>query len=436
MKKLFGMLMIMFVVVLTGCSDSSTEDTTIDEITRGAGGDLTVWTFTDTVLDQIDLFEKYYADAFGTELNIVPTVIPQDQIINKLLPVLKNGTGPDVFILESKNIPDFKAKGSDYVEDLSQAPYNAVVNNKVPYTTEFPLVGDKLAATTYQANPIGIYYRIDIANEIGMDEADVEKAFSTVDGTLELCQELKDNGYYCFASSDDYSNMFPFSSVVPLDENNKLTKEWEETVQTTLDQIELGTEKGYFAPYQAGSTEYVASLHEEDPKEAETFAIQQASWAVKLYLKEGVDPDTGVWGKWRVASPPELGFQGGTWYFINKDAANKSLAWEFIEYVTESDEFAQSWNEDHTEYYSSYDRQEAYHDVENDPFLGGQNLYEVLGDNLEEIDVDAYSSEYDYIIDTAIGDVIKEIAAGNIEASEGLDLVKEKIYTAAPELKE
>lgn len=435
MKKLFGMLMIVFTLVLSGCSDSGT-DTSIDEIARGAGGDLTIWTFTDSTDAQIDLFEKYYQDTYGTELNIESTMIPQDEILTKLLPVLKNGTGPDVFILESKNIPDFKAKGADYVEDLSQAPYNAVTDNKVPYTIEFPAVGDKLLATTYQANPMGIYYRIDIANEIGLDEAAVEEAFSTVEGTLDLCQQLKESGYYCFASSDDFSNIFPFSSTVALDENNQLTSEWEATVQETLDQVAMGAEKGYFAPYEAGSTEYVSSLHVEDPKEAETFAIQQATWAVNLYLKDGVDPDTGVWGQWRVASPPELGFQGGTWYFINKDSDNKSLSWEFIEYVTESDEFAQAWNEEHTEYYSSYDRQEKYHDVENDPFLGNQNLYDVLGGDLENINIDAYSSEYDQVIDQATSDIVKEVVAGNITPDEGLDQIKQKIYTAAPELEQ
>lgn len=435
MKKFLSLLMFIFVIGLTGCSkDTSSES--IDEITRGAGGDLSIWTFTDSTDAQVDLFKQYYKDTYGTDINIESTMIPQDEIITKLLPVLKNGTGPDVFLLESKNMSDFKSKGVDYVEDLSKAPYNAITDNKVPYTIEFPSAGDKLLATTYQANPIGIYYRIDIANEIGLDEADVEEAFSTVQGTLDLCQDLKDNGYYCFASSDDFSNVFPFSSVVSLDENNKFTSDWEKTVQETLDQVEIGTEKGYFAPYEAGSTEYVSSLHVEDPKEAETFAIQQASWAVNLYLKDGVDEGTGVWGDWRVASPPELGFQGGTWYFINKDAANKSLAWEFIEYVTESDEFAQSWNDEKVEYYSSYDRQEKYHDVSNDSFLGGQNLYDVLGKDLENINTDAYTSEYDQIIDQATSDVVKEVVAGNITADEGLDQIKEKIFTAAPELKQ
>ncbi len=436
MKKLVAAVMMML-IIFTGCSNSSGEGETLDAVTPGQGGEMTIWSFTETGVQQVDTFKEYYNETYGITPDIETVVIPYDEYLSKLLPALKNGTGPDLMIMEIGHLTTFMDKGADYAEDLSQSPYNALekVSDNIPYTIDMSTTEDgKLVGLTWQANPLAIFYRMDIAEQVGLTEQDVEAAFTSLEGVEDLCQNLADDGYYCMGSLDDAQFFFDSYKTSPVGEDGKLSQEYLDNVDEFITTAADWFEKGYIAPYEYESTEWINQIHVEDPAEAKIFSVYKAPWILNRYLMDGETEGSGTWGDWRVTTPPTPGFGGGTWLVMNKSSEHKNLAWEFIDYVSESDDFGQRWANTKVDYYSDYSRQEANHDLQNSTFLGGQNIYDVLSDSLDDVDTSGYSSPYDNMADKAVMSVLTEVVSGNIAPEDGVEAAKEDIYTAAPEL--
>ncbi len=437
MKKIFAMVMAM-VLVLAGCGNGGdTAATDIDTLTPGEGGTMTVWSFTETGVKEVDTFKEYYQEEYGVTPDIETVVIPYDEYLSKLLPALKNGTGPDLMIMEIGHLTTFMDKGSEYAQDLSAAPFNALekTDDNIPYTIDMSTTEDgKLVGLTWQANPLAIFYRMDIAEEVGLTEADVEKAFSSMEGVEDLCQKLADEDYYCMGSLDDAQFFFDSYKTSPVGDDGKLSEDYLNAVDEFITTASDWYDKGYIAPYEYESTEWINQIHVEDPKEAKIFSVYKAPWILNRYLMDGEEEGSGTWGDWRATTPPTPGFGGGTWLVMNKDAQNKNLAWEFIDYVSESDDFAERWATNTVDYYSDYSRQETFHDLQNSSFLGGQNIYDVLSDSLDDVDTSGYSSPYDNMADKTVMNVLIEVVSGNIAPEDGVTAAEQDIYTAAPEL--
>lgn len=437
MKKILAVMMIML-FVFTGCGSSdSSEGTEVDTLTPGQGGEMTVWSFTETGVKQVDTFKQYYEEEFGVTPNIETVVIPYDEYLSKLLPALKNGTGPDLMVMEIGHLTTFMDKGSEYAEDLSQAPYNALekTDDNIPYTIDMSTTADgKLVGLTWQANPLAIFYRMDIAEQVGLSQADVEEAYQSLEGVENLCQNLADKDYYCLGSIDDAQFFFNSYKTNPVDENGKLSQTYLDSANEFITTAADWYNKGYIAPYEYESTEWINQIHVEDPAEAKIFSVYKAPWILNRYLMDGETEGSGTWGDWRVTTPPTPGFGGGTWLVMNKVSENKNLVWEFIDYVSESEDFGERWANTTVDFYSDYTRQEANHDLQNSTFLGGQNIYDVLSDSLDDVDTSGYSSPYDSMADKAVMNVLTEVVSGNIAPEDGVEVAKEDIYTAAPEL--
>lgn len=439
MKKIISIL-IMVLVFATGCSSDSDNNSTVKELTEGQGGDLTVWSFSETAITQTDIFEKWYEETYDQDINIDVTIIPYGDFVGKLSLALQNGTGPDLFFVEIGHIGQLLSKGADLVQDLNAAPFtgSTLVEDNVQYTTD-AVSGEngELYGVTAQASPMGIFYRLDIAEKIGYSEDDVNKAFQTKEGTIKLCDDLAANDYYCMSSIEDVEFFYPFFTTRPVDdETGQISEEYLDGVQIFYNDLQTYFEKGYISPYLSKSTEWQQQLHIADPSEAKVFAMNNATWAVSKYLANGEEEDGGssTYGSWRFTTAPTATFNGGSWYMMNKDAKNPSLAWEFLQFYATNDDFATEYSKEKVDYYSSYNRQEKFHDQQNSDFLGGQNLYDIVGDSLEEIDVDGYTSEYDILADTTVVSVALDVKAGNIKPEDAISTVIEQIQTAAPEL--
>ncbi len=437
MKKVLALLMMM-VIVITGCGkNSDSAGTELETLTPGQGGEMTVWSFTETGVKEVDAFKEYYQEEYGVTPDIETVVIPYDEYLSKLLPALKNGTGPDLMIMEIGHLTTFMDKGAEYAQDLSEAPFNALdkTDNNIPYTIDMSTTEDgKLVGLTWQANPLAIFYRMDIAEEVGLSQADVEEAFTSLEGVEGLCQTLADEGYYCMGSLDDAQFFFDSYKTNPVGEDGKLSQDYLDAVDEFITTANEWYEKGYIAPYEYESTEWINQIHVEDPAEAKIFSVYKAPWILNRYLMDGEEEGSGTWGDWRVTTPPTPGFGGGTWLVMNKDSENKNLAWEFMDYVSESDDFAERWATNTVDYYSDYGRQEEFHDLQNSSFLGGQNIYDVLSDSLDDVDTSGYSSPYDNMADKTVMNVLIEVTSGNIAPEDAVEAVKKDIYTAAPEL--
>lgn len=441
MKRIISVIALFAFLVLglAGCS-SGQSTSTIDSIEEGAGGDLSIWSFSETTKVAADLFEAWYSDTYDSDVNVEVTIVPYDDFVGKLLPALQNGTGPDLFFMEIGHIGQFMAKGTDLVENLSQAPYNAdeLLANNVGYTTDVATGEDgNIYGITASAAPMGIFYRQDIADLIGYSEDDVVEAYTTADGTLQLCQDLADAGYYCFSDADDVEYMYDFYKIRPVDdETTTLSEDYLNAVSEYYLAMKEYFEAGYVSPYIFETTEWQQQLHIADPEKAQVFAINNGTWAMNKYLTEGEEEagNDSTYGDWRFANGPTSSFSGGSWYYMSSSSEHKSLAWEFLEYYAGSDDYAAEYSKTNTDFYASYDRQEKFHDQQTVGFLGDENLYDIVGNALDEVSIEGYTSQYDSICDKAVIQILTDVEAGNIAEEDAMDELIAQIQTAAPEV--
>ncbi len=337
---------------------------------------LTVATFCSLCNATKPLAEAYMEANPGVE--IIVNELEFGDHHNNLVTALATGEGaPDVAAVEVGFIAKFVADGG--LEDLTQAPYNAGVyeDQIADYAWAQGSTADgRLIAIPVDIAPGAMFYRHDRFEEIGMGVDDVLGSWDDLIAFgKEVTRDLDGDGvndvYLIADAADVYAGMIRTGveegqGIYFDSEGNVLvnSERFHEAFRVAKEIRDAGLD----AQIGAWSNEWYQAFKDG------TVAVQLSGAWLAGSLRDWMAPDTA--GLWGASNLPGGSYStwGGSFFGIPvaADDANKELAWDFIQYMTTTEEAQQM----------AFDKIEAFPSIkslwdepmmsEPDPFLNGQ----------------------------------------------------------------
>ena len=399
MKKISRLLVFLLVAlfVLTACGTDKTEapSVAVDESKDYSKEKLVIWSFTDELqtAGDIDHFKELYTAPGkpfeGLEVEFVAVSI-QDGYMDKILPALEAGNGPDVFTGELDHIKQFieagyyadietmMASDSEIDLDAEKADYKEYI-----WQSGIDPATGKLAALSWQVTPGAIFFKTDMAAAVWGSEAgfpaegtadynaEVTKwmnanKFNTIDNLLNAQKEVKAfNPNWRLFPDDQSVRHFAAGTNDPakwIDEDGKLNPA---KIKEQIPYINLV--KGMYGEtiqesLTANAAEWSGPWFDAMDKELvdaegntwQVMAYSMPTWGLKYIIepnmekvdeagnplaKPAEDADQATKdafaaaafkGNWGMASGPNSYFWGGTYLGINSDAKNPEVAFAFL----------------------------------------------------------------------------------------------------------
>lgn len=399
MKKISRLLVFLLVAlfVLTACGTDKTEapSVAVDESKDYSKEKLVIWSFTDELqtAGDIDHFKELYTAPGkpfeGLEVEFVAVSI-QDGYMDKILPALEAGNGPDVFTGEL-----------DHIKQFIEAGYYADIETMMESDSEIDLAAEKadykeyiwqsgidpatgkLAALSWQVTPGAIFFKTDMAAAVWGSEAGFPaegsadyntevtnwmnaNKFNSIDNLLNAQQEVKAfNANWRLFPDDQSVRHFAAGTNDPakwIDEDGKLNpakiKEqipyinlvkgmYGETIQESL----TANAGEWGGPWFDAMDK---DLVDAEGNTWQVMAYSMPTWGLKYIIepnmekideagnplaKPAEDADQATKdafavaafkGNWGMASGPNSYFWGGTYLGINSDAKNPEVAFAFL----------------------------------------------------------------------------------------------------------
>ncbi|MDL2323657.1 extracellular solute-binding protein [Ruminococcaceae bacterium OttesenSCG-928-A16] len=446
-KKVLALMLACLLVfgALVGCADNGGASSAAGTPPAGsvaAGGDvddslvntelsgeITQWVWGDYEIRGAVDFNKYYPNI---KVNYVS--VPSDEYEQKILTALATGTDlPDVVNIESAARGQFN--NMDVWERLDAAPYNLDTSKVLPIG--IPLMSNEkgeIVCVQVDNCVAGYAYDRELAIKyFGTDDpAEMEKIFSDLDSFVEKSKAVGEAGEdYMFASVDDaYSAVSGLYQKDPVVVDGKLNTD--KSVLPTYEFIEKLVANKAVGPYVEWTPAWYTSFASNN-----IIFYRAPAWFISFMMKPN-DPDSV--GKWGMMTPPGGGFNaGGTAYAIPKGAKeeNKELAWAYIQWLTLSQEGAESFYNAHatsTLYAPAYDTD--LYKGEPDPFFKEQNVTEKLNEIAADPRTTAsIMTAYDFVMKNANAQALRDLEAG-MSAQQAYAKFKTEVLAAATDLSE
>lgn len=404
-----------------------------DQAAGDAEGKIVVWSFTDDMKTMAGYFTELYPD-IEVEVVVIPN---QDEIyLNKVNNTLRSKSDlPDVFTGERNVYKQFIDNG--YWENLSQAPYNAeeLMKDTVPYVDQISRDNDGNVVTlSWQATPGGLYYRRSIARDVlGTDDpAEVSKWTSDMERFQELGEKIKayyGGEKYLMAGGSDMTAFVYYQRSEPYIQGNKLVIP--ESLVDYMKNSKQMYEQGLVSGVQTWDPAWFSAMADES-----VFSFILPTWGLHYVLKGAAEPEANegkaeFTGDWALAIPPVPYSWGGTFLGINKYSKNKALAWEFVKFLGNDPRFLKAWAKDTGDFVSNIRVVEEIKGDFADPFLGGQNHYELFYEEAKKIDV-SYIGPWDFQIQNAWDDQVILYTAGKKDYPSAIEDFKAAVLDFLP----
>lgn len=407
MKKLFKFWIFALIVMVAfaGCSKGSNATGTTDAGDSSAAAPdpskdytkekLVIWSFTDELQTAGDLehFKSLYTAEgkpyAGMEIEFVAVSI-QDGYMDKILPALESGNGPDIFTGELDHIKQFIEAGyygnleammaAD--KDIDLAAEKADYKEYIWQSAIDPATG-QLAALSWQVTPGAIFFKTDMAAAVWGSEAGFpaagsenynaevtkwmnENKFNTVANLLEAQKEVKAfNAKWRLFPDDQAVRHFAAGTNNPamwIDENGKLNpakiKEQIPYINLVKDMYGATIDQSLTANASEWSGPWFDAMDKElidaEGNAWQVMAYSMPTWGLKYIIepnmekvdaagktlaKPAEDADQATKdayaaaafkGNWGMASGPNSYFWGGTYLGFNADSKNPEVAYAFI----------------------------------------------------------------------------------------------------------
>ncbi|SMC18333.1 carbohydrate ABC transporter substrate-binding protein, CUT1 family (TC 3.A.1.1.-) [Andreprevotia lacus DSM 23236] len=290
---------------------------------------------------------------------------------NRLVTQLAGKSGvPDLVGIEANYLGRFKAAG--VLTDLTAPPYLAARLRPlfVHYAFEQATTGKAIYALPADIGPGTLFYRKDVLDRAGLREADLTTSW---EGMLAAGRKLKAaTGQYLLANAHDMKNLYLRANTaegegIYFDHNGRPAV----TSARFIKAFELARtvrKEGLDARVTPWTNEWTAML-----RSGKVATVPSGSWFAGQ-LESWAAPNTG--GQWRAAPLPAQrnAAWGGSFYAIPAQAANKQLAWEFMQLLSADSKIQlAAWQAPALQAFPALNSamQDAYVDAPM-PFFGGQ----------------------------------------------------------------
>ncbi|MCH4889961.1 extracellular solute-binding protein [Acidaminobacter sp. JC074] len=506
MKKLLTLFMITLAVfmVFTACGNSANEapSVAVDESKDYSKEKLVIWSFTDELDTAGDIahFEEMYTASGkpfeGIEVEFVAVSI-QDGYMDKILPALESGNGPDIFTGELDHIKQFIEAGyyADIETMMANDPEVDLAGEKADYKEYIwqsgidPATG-KLAALSWQVTPGAIFFKTDMAAAVWGDEAGFpqegsedyntavtnwmnENKFNTVENLLQAQMDVKayDANWRLFPD-DQAVRHFAAGTNDPamwLDADGKLNpakvKEQvpyinlvKEMYGDTIDTSLTANAAEWSGPWFDAMDK---DLTDAEGNTWQVMAYSMPTWGLKYIIEpnmEKVDAEGNTLakpaedadqatkdayadalykGNWGMASGPNSYFWGGTYLGINADTELPEVAFSFLKsMVFDKERLVERQIADGDMYSVESVMAPAIAGYEGRQSLGGMNHLQVFNDEAAKINLSSVTT-YDRGLNDLLGVHItnyKQGADGYNSVSDVLEAFYADVQVTYPEI--
>ena len=246
--------------------------------------------------------------------------------------------------------------------------------------------------STWQCCPGLLVYRRDIAKDVfGTDDPEkVAEKVKDWDTMKQTAQELKDKGYYTFASYADtfrlYGNSIDNSWVEPGETTINVDKKITDWVSDSKEWLDAG----YLNPTVKG--QWNDDWNKAMSSQSKVFAFLFPSWGIDFTLKPNWD---GEEGQWAVTNPPQEYNWGGSYIHAATGTDNPEHAKDILLAMTADKDNLLKISKEYSDFTNTKSgMEEAAKDDATfaSDFLGGQNAFKYFAPVAENIKIAPLSS--------------------------------------------
>lgn len=422
MKKI-GLFLGAMALGLAACNgndggDGGTNDNSADDTQT-----LTAWAWNINIPVLEEAAEMFAEENPGFELDIIETGTPDvyQQITTGLQ---AGGEGlPDIMLVEDDRLQGYLNSFPEAFLNLSEYGFDDDHSDKFPeFKTELLSLDGDIYGVPFDAGPAGVFYRIDLFEEAGIDPDTIETWDDFIEAGHVLRDELdvaitgmdinNDDGMYRIMLNQQGSFYFDEEDNVDLASQESLNAM--EVVQRLDDE---GLNENL-----VGWDAWLGGLANGDVATAPTGA-----WLTGSLTEQAPDLE-GNWGVFPLPAMEAGGNRaanlGGSNYMISSDTDNPDLAYEFIEFFATSEEVQLAAMEGglFPSLNTIYDDEVFTQSV---AYFGEQQIWEMFAGMMEDIPYANYTGNYAIARDEA------ETAQANVVG--GMD-VQEALQRAADQL--
>ncbi|HSR03132.1 MAG TPA: hypothetical protein VLM88_00900 [Proteiniclasticum sp.] len=465
-------------LVLTACGGAADAPSVeVDPSKDYSKEKLVIWSFTDEIqtAGDIDNFKELYTapgkPLEGLEVEFVAVSI-QDGYMDKILPALSSGNGPDVFTGELDHIKQFIEAGyyADIETMMENDPDVDLEAEKADYKeyiwqSAIDPATEKLAALSWQVTPGAIFFKTDMAAEVWGKEAGFpaegsadyntvvtnwmnENKFDTIENMLEAQREVKAyNESWRMFPDDQAVRHFAAGTDDPakwVDEDGKLNPA---KIKEQIPYINLVSEmygESVTASLTANAGEWSGpwydamdkDLTDAEGKTWQVMAYSMPTWGLKYIIEpnmEKVDAEGNTLakpaedadqatkdayeaaafkGNWGMASGPNSYFWGGTYLGVNTDTKLPEAGFAFLKSMLfDKERLAVRQEADGDMYAVESVMAPVIADYEGRQSLGGMNHLQVFNEEAAKIDLSNVTI-YDRGLNDLLGNHITNFKTG------------------------
>ena len=358
----------------------------------------------EALLNQADASDDDKVDIFLTETDYVFKYTDKDADV--AMPLTDLGIDPDTDLADQYDFTRTTASDSDGVQ----------------------------RGSTWQCCPGTLVYRRDIAKEVfGTDDpAEVGEKVKDWDTMKETAAQLKEKGYYTFASYADTFRLY----------GNSITQSWVQPGETTItvdqkimDWVNDSKEwldAGFLNPTVKG--QWNDDWNKAMSSDSKVFAFLFPAWGIDFTLKPNWDGEDGAWA---VTNPPQEYNWGGSYIHVATGTDNTEHAKDIILALTGNKDNLLKISKDYADFTNTKSgmQEAASDDAFASDFLGGQNPFEYFAPVAENIKI-APLSPYDQGCVELIQNAFSDYFQGNVEFDKAKSNFETAIMERYPEITE
>ncbi|MDW0113083.1 sugar ABC transporter substrate-binding protein [Sporosarcina saromensis] len=337
MRKAFFMLIMGVLLLMAACSNSDSgsevdaagDDGKID-------GELTVWGWdvaAETFKASIEKFNEEYPD-----VKVKVEDFSSGDLYEKLtVGLVSKGAGlPDVILMEDERIPGYLTQFPNGFVDLSTMGYDKHLELFSESKLESVTVEGKLSAAPWDIGPAGVFYRVDLFEEAGIQADEIK----TWDDFLEAGIQLKEKTGIKMLPIDiaNYAGVFEMMMQQQgksyFDEDGNIDITSEEAIRS-MEMVQKFYDAGIVLNNSGWNGIVTATVN------GDVATIPYGAWYTGTIMDQAPD----LSGKWDMFYLPEFkegstryANVGGSAITISEYSNNKDAAYAFVEYFTTNKE--------------------------------------------------------------------------------------------------
>lgn len=265
--------------------------------------------------------------------------------------------------------------------------------------------------STWQCCPGLLVYRRDIAIDVfGTDDPEeVGEKVKDWDTIKVTAQELKDKGYYTFASYADTFRLYGNSIDQPWVQEGETVIKVDQKIMDWVKDSKDWLDAGYFDKTVKG--QWNADWNQAMGSSSKVFAFLFPAWGIDFTLKPNWDGDDGAWA---VTNPPQEYNWGGSYVHACTGTDNPEHVKDIILSVTADKDNLLKISKEYTDFTNAQSsmREAAKDDATfASEFLGGQNAFTYfapVAENITMAPLSAYDQGCVELIQNTFGDYLQD----------------------------